>query len=185
MKKLKIAVDMDGVLVDLCTYWLDLYYQKTNELVREEDLVDFDMFKQVKQPKVLNKILLSKHFFSNPKPYKDTLEYFPKLLKDERFEVFIVTQCPRDSERAMFEKRMWLRKYFVDFDQKNFISAHKKYMIDADFLLDDNDRHLEDFRNENKKSVCMSHCYNLNAVCDYRVENWKEFFELITKESDT
>ena len=176
---------MDGVTTNIVTPWLEEYFQRTGERIFEKDVKDFDLFKLVKQPKVFNKILLEKHFFSKPKPYLDVEEYFPKLLKDSRFEVFVLTQCPRDSERAMFEKRMWLKKYFGDaFDQERFISAHYKYTVAGDLLFDDNDKHLKLFREEDlarRISVCMDQPWNQKAESDYRVQNWKEFSELIEK----
>lgn len=182
-RKIRLAIDMDGVCVNLTPYWLDLYFQETGELLKEEELTDFDLFKKVKHPKILDKILLSKRFFSKPQPYKDLMEYFPKLLIDERFEIIILTQIPRNSERAAFEKRMWLKNRFENFDQENFIGAHRKELINCDILLDDNPRHLEQWKNEDRKrlSICMDHSYNKGAQCDYRINNWKEFLVLLNK----
>ena len=175
---------MDGVTTNIVTPWLEEYFQQTGERILEKDIKDFDLFKLVKQPGVLNKILLSKRFFSKPKPHLDVEEYFPKILKDKRFDVFVLTQCPRDSERAMFEKRMWLKKYFGEaFEQERFISAHHKYLIAGDLLLDDHPKHLKLFRDETwaRLSVCFDHPWNQQAECDYRVKSWKEFSELLEK----
>ena len=185
-KKIRLAIDMDGVIVNILQPWLEKYNTETGENIQVEDIKEWDLFKTVKQPKILNKILLSKHFFSTPKPYLDVLDVFPKLLKDERFEVFVLTRVPRGSERGMFEKRMWLKNHF-NFPQENFIAAHKKFMICADLLLDDQIENLRDFKKEDPKrlSVCFDHPYNQGAICDARVKSWKEFSLLLDKIWDT
>ena len=176
-KKIRIALDCDGVIVDLLPTWLDLYNEQTGENVQVSDIKEWDLFKQVKQPKIINKILLSKGFFQKPKPYLDVLEVLPKLLKDERFDIFIVTQVPRSSPYAGWDKREWLRKYLPEFDLEKFISAHHKYLFRADVLLDDHPRHLKQWTEEekNRYSVRMNHIYNNDAECTYSVSSWKEF----------
>lgn len=184
-KKIRLLFDMDGVIVDVTKPWIEEYFQRTGERIFEKDIKQFDLYKLVKRPNIFNEILLEKRFFLKPLPHLDVQEYFPKILKDERFDCFILTQCPCDSERAQFEKRMWLKKYFGDvFEQKRFISAHHKYLVAGNLLLDDNDRHLKMFRDEdriNRISVCFDHFWNQNAECDFRVHNWKEISELLEK----
>ena len=58
-KKIRIALDLDGVIVDLLPTWLSLYNAETGENVLVSDIKEWDLFKQVKQPKILNKLLLS------------------------------------------------------------------------------------------------------------------------------
>src|SRR3990167_1827001 len=181
IKKIRIALDCDGCIVDLLPQWLSMYNQETNENLQVSDIKEWDLFSQVKQPKILNKILLSKGFFQKPEPYLDVLEVLPKLLKDERFDIFIATQVPRSSPYAGWDKREWLRRWLPTFDLEKFISIHHKYLLQTDIILDDHPKHLKQWLDEDstKVSVCMDHLYNREAVCSFRVNDWKEFSELL------
>lgn len=181
LKKLKIFLDCDGVIVSLLPTWLRLYNEQTGENVQVEDIKEWDLFSQVKQPKILNKILLSKKFFQKPEPYLDVLEVLPRLLKDERFDIFILTQVPRQSPYAGWDKREWLRKYLPQFDMERFISAHHKYLLSGKdrIILDDHPRHIKQWTKEGGFAVCFDHPYNQEVKCSRRVNNWKEFKELL------
>ena|SRR3990167_7212405 len=179
IKKIRIALDCDGCIVDLLPQWLSMYNQETNENLQVSDIKEWDLFSQVKQPKILNKILLSKGFFQKPEPYLDVLEVLPKLLKDERFDIFIATQVPRSSPYAGWDKREWLRKWLPEFDLEKFISIHHKYLLRADVILDDHPRHLKQWLEEDgtRTAICMDHLYNKKAVHSARVYSWKGFEE--------
>ena len=183
MKKIRSAIDLDGCVVSLLPLWISLYNEETNENLQVSDIKEWDLFSQVKQPKILNKILLSKKFFQKPEPYLDVLEVLPGLLKDERFDIFISTQVPRSSPYAGWDKREWLRKYLPEFDLEKFISIHHKYLLRADVILDDHPRHLKQWMEEDSTriSIAMDHPYNREAKCSHRVNNWKEFSELLDK----
>lgn len=187
MKKIRIALDMDGVICDLLSEWILEYNLQTNENIQVEDIKEWDLFKQVKQPKIINKILLSKGFFQRPKPYKDVLDVLPRLLKDKRFDIFIVTQVPRSSPYAGWDKREWLRKWLPDFDLEKFISAHHKYLLRADVLLDDHPRHLKQWLEEDgtRTAIVMDHLYNKQAIHSARVYDWKGFEERLELQWNT
>ena len=59
--KIVVAVDQDGVLCDILTHWLSEYNEQTGENITEEDITEWDMFKFVKHPKVLQVLLFLIH----------------------------------------------------------------------------------------------------------------------------
>ena len=181
VRKLKTFLDMDGVICNILLPWLSEYNHQTGENIQVEDIKEWDLFKQVKQPKVLNKILLSKKFFQKPEPYLDMLKVLPRLLKDERFDIYILTQVPRSSPYAGWDKREWLRKYLPQFDMERFISAHHKYLLSGRdrIILDDHPRHLKQWFEEGGTTVCFDHPYNREATCTYRIGNWGAFEQIL------
>ena len=176
-KPLVLLVDMDGVIVNLLAQWLPAYNEETGEDLKEEDIVEFELFKQCKFPDKLQEILLRQHTFFDAPPYKDSIKGLAQVLKDPRFQVYILTQVPRFSIYGLFEKRMWMKKFFPDFNLENVIAAHKKHMVDGDVFFDDNPKHLKEYKKAGKKrvTVCMKHNYNSGAEADYVVETWEEF----------
>ncbi|MBI2449676.1 hypothetical protein HYV49_05260 [Candidatus Pacearchaeota archaeon] len=179
--KITVLFDQDGVLCDLLPSWLSLYNQETGENTKEEEITQFNLYDLVKYPDKLEEALAKKDLFLNVTPYKDCVQYFKKIIKDKAFDVFIVTQVPRCSIYGLYEKRLWMKKYFKKFSTDRIISAHRKYLIDGDILIDDNPKHLKDFREHKpgRISIAMDHPYNRDAECDYRVSNWKALYGIL------
>src|SRR3990167_7352300 len=142
-KKKDFLVDMDGVLVNLISGWLALYRDQTGDNVTPEMITEWRVKKFVKYPDKLSKILNKCFFFYEAQPNKDVIEWFTKLLNDDRFRITILTQAPIDAPTAAFDKRLWMQKWFPTFNVHNMIFAHNKYMVNGDLIIDDNPVHLE------------------------------------------
>lgn len=182
-KKITCLIDLDNILVDFVPYWLDEYNKLSGENVKEEDICEYELRKYVKYPDLLDSILNDSGFFLGPKPMPGALEYFDKLIKDERFEVIVVTQPPRNATSAVKDKREWMQTYFPHFDLTHMVFTHKKYLVRGKILFDDSPGHLEEWRACNPLGLTARITYNYNAFCKtdwvfMKKENaWREFYE--------
>lgn len=114
-------------------------------------------------------------FFLNLKPIPDAIEYLSKLMTDG-YDILIVT-CPPNGI-SMMDKKKWCEKYLSFIPKENIIMTCRKDLIKADLIFDDSPTNLESF---NGIKVCMNRPYNKNAICDYRVDSWGEFYNLINR----
>src|SRR3990167_3803082 len=179
-RKKDILVYLDGVLVNLLDYWLQIYNYETDDKVTPDMVTEWEISKFVKYPDKFSKILNRCFFFLEAPPNKDAVEWFTKLLDENKFRITIVTQAPIDAPTASFDKRQWMKKWFPKFNAHNMIFAHHKYMIKGDMIIDDNPVHLEK-ADQNIITVVFDQLYNKGIKADYRVSTWKEFYELVNE----
>ena len=109
MKKLRIFIDMDGVLAD--------FQKAANDLPK--DIAHPDL--------VLD--------FSKFDPIPGAREGVDKLL-DMGHDLFIASTPPWNNPAAWGQKRDWINKHFPELKRKVFLT-HRKDLLDGDILIDD------------------------------------------------
>lgn len=180
MKKIKsIALDMDGVIVDMLDSLLKECEKRDLSYVPNKlDIFDWDFSKAFNKEdkEKVDEIFHEKGFFFNLKPMEDAIESIKFLNK--KYDLYITTAIPKDSEYAYQDKKNWVRKNLPFLNIRNFIGITPKEIIFTDILLDDGPHNLEKFK---FISVKFKHNYNLFAKSDFSVANWKEFIYLINK----
>ena len=88
----------------------------------------------------------------------------------ERFEVFITTAA-MDVPCSFTPKFDWLRRHFPFIPTSNIVFCGDKSIILADYLIDDNTRHLSKFRGE---GIIYTAPHNVNETRFRRVNNWED-----------
>lgn|SRR3990167_1228030 len=184
-RKQRLLVDMDGVCVALSQYWFDIYNSETGDNLTFDMVEVWELSSYAKYPDKMSEILNRPDFFYNAPPNKDAIEYFSKLIEENKFRINILTQAPINSVTAVHDKRRWMEKYFPKFNIHNMIFAHNKFLVSGDFLLDDHPHHLLSWKKEdpsNRISVAFDYKYNRMVDVDYRVSSWKEFYSLVNEQ---
>ncbi len=142
MSKKIIAVDMDGILVDLLGKWLGSINREHGLNVKSEDIDDWEMGNCVKlKPlgkKVYEYLERPGFFFDDVQPIPGAIEGFNALRKLPDSHVIIVTSAT-SKEHPVVGKLHWLKKFLPDFSQKDVIFAYHKHLIKADVWIDDSD----------------------------------------------
>ena len=114
MNKLRIFVDMDGVIADFQAE-VERYKKEhgLEKLHRPELKIDYD------------KIPV----------YPGARKAITKLIEDGH-DIFIATTPPWDRPDAWAHKRDWIMEHFPELKKKMFLT-HRKDLLDGDVLIDD------------------------------------------------
>lgn len=137
MQKLTVLVDMDGILVDLTTYWLSHIYEEHDILVGIDEIDQWSLHKcgglVSLKPTQVYAYLQQPGFFRHAPALPGAIEGLRKL--NDLYNVVIVSS-PSGPISAK-EKYEWLAEHapFLKLDQ--IILANQKTLVRGDVLIDD------------------------------------------------
>lgn len=141
MRKLKVAVDLDGVIWDLVTPWVEWYNKRYGDNLCYDDITNYDMklfFTKCGKDEVYEP-LSNPYFWNCVNPYK-TSEEALKLLNDN-YELYIATSTSFLTPKEKLSRFLNLFP-FIDHDQ--IIMIHNKKLLNVDYLIDDYIYNLKD-----------------------------------------
>ncbi len=165
----RIAIDMDEVIADFLPKHLSIFNKKCDENVSPSDLLG----KKLRdiRPNLVHEILeiiREPGFFRDLKPIPDSQKVIEELSRS--YEIFITTAA-MEFPTSFTAKYEWLKEYFGFIDEMNFVFCGDKSIINADFLIDDNVRHFENFRG---KGIIFTAPHNIHEKSYDRINSWKE-----------
>jgi 5'(3')-deoxyribonucleotidase len=140
---MRIAADLDGVVVDLHEAWLDEYHRISGHRLWKEDITDWDMGKFFRPEYAVQAfgMLKEPHLFRACRPIEGALEAILSL-RILGHEVFFVTAGPLE---VAAEKYVWLlQRKFLD-SPDDLIVSRQKHRIHADALIEDSPTNLDKF----------------------------------------
>lgn len=177
---LTILVDVDNVLENLNTVWVQGLNKKYGTDVKTEDITDWDITKFFPG--------LSKSQVFSPLHKKQTwdhLEVMPgsqdmiKRLINEGHKIILVTAS---HPQTVLYKFGFLDKHFPFIPFKDVIVTARKQMVKGDVLIDDAPHNLE---GGEYKGILMDMPYNKSYDESQkgfvRVHNWNEIYKAINK----
>jgi 5'-nucleotidase len=166
----RIAIDMDEVVADTMARYLELYN------------ADFGM-------ELTPAHFHGHHFFDviDPSHRSGALEYFSRedffadipvmpgsaeVVRDlaEQYEIFITTAA-MDVPCSFNAKFHWLQRHFPFIPTSRIVFCGDKSIIAADYMIDDNVRHLENFRGE---AILYTAPHNVHETRFRRVNDWED-----------
>lgn len=172
----RIAIDMDDVLAKTTHVIID----RINEIVQgqftyEELLTSTSQYKQEFYNHYLthNSFLWEPGFFENIPVNEDAVEIVKKL--QQQYEIFIVSAAT-EFPNSLKEKLTWMEKHFPFITWKHIVFCGHKYMIQADYLIDDHEKNLHTFTGT---PLLYTAPHNLHITDFKRVNNWKEIEKLL------
>ena len=173
--RLRIAIDMDEVMADSLTRHLQLYNDEFGANLRKQDLQGKPLHLTVPEAhrRRIDEIALSDGFFWD----LDVMPGCQEVIRDltERFDVFIVTAA-MEFPNSFLPKHAWLQEHFPFLDIRNVVYCGDKSIVDADIMIDDRIRNLEQFEG---MRILFSAPHNLNEKRFLRVNSWKEVRALL------
>lgn len=194
MKKLRLMVDSDSVVVDLVGPWCEEYNKLYHDnLTPEKFGKDFGGIDKIVKPECGKKvydIFKQEGFFENLKPLDGAIEGLEELNK--RHDLYIVTAYSGTPNSAK-GKVAWYQNNcpFLDLD-KSMILIRDKFLLRGDVMIDDSLKNLKAFYEEQRLhrdvtdpfyTVCYSAPHNGNAAfenyVDFVAGNWSELLDVI------
>lgn len=180
MKSLTILVDVDNVLEDLNTAWVNAVNLKYGTSVRPNDIVEWEIqkfFPTLTRSQVYSP-LHTKELWEGLEPLRDSQKYLERLINDGH-KVVVVTSCHPDT---IAYKYRFLSKYFPFISFTNVITASQKQLIRGDVLIDDAPHNLKDGL---YKGILMSAYHNADFDAEangfIRVKDWKAIYQVISQ----
>lgn len=183
MKKLRIAVDADGTLYDLCTSWFQLFTDRFGrEPVPLEQCVHYnphlclgDGGSQVPhhEEKVLYDLLHTPGLFQSLTPYAGALEAL-RQLHDAGHEIYIAS-APAGPQSA-YEKMRAFERDLPFVDRKHVFLGHHKHLLDVDVIVDDSPDVVRKFRDTVRLGIEQpwNSAEIHRSLWDFLAPSWRE-----------
>jgi len=165
----RVAIDMDDVMADATQQYLDYYNAEFNQKLSKSSLLAgqkaYDIIPSQHRERMRNYVYRI-GFFSHLKPLAHSQEVIAKL--NQHYEVFIATAA-MEVPNSFQEKYAWLSHHFPFLDPMRFVFCGHKYMLDVDYLIDDNPKHFTHFKGQ---GLLFSASHNLLEDSYVRVNDW-------------
>ena len=175
MKKLTILCDMDGIITDLLTKWLNRYNDEHGDDLTIADIKDPQVHKAVK-PSVdtdIYRYIEEPDFFDDLKPIPGAIKSLTSLHM-EGHDVFIAT-AHADNPQCASAKIRWVQEH-LGFSRKQVILIHSKHMLKGDVFIDDTPKKLKAYRESWPKAKVLTIAYPYNQAAkkhvDLMAESW-------------
>ncbi|MCU0470346.1 MAG: 5'-3'-deoxyribonucleotidase [Arcicella sp.] len=168
----RIAIDMDDVMAETA--------QKIINIVNNANGTNWTKESVGKNHPEFNThylphrdVLFEKGFFRDIPVMADAQEVIKKL--HEKYEIFVVSAA-NEFPLSLSEKLEWLEEHFPFIGWKYTVFCGHKYMVKADYLIDDQPRNLATFEG---KGLLFDAPHNQDITDFQRVHSWKEIEKLL------
>lgn len=178
MKKLTVLVDVDDVIWDFLSVWVQYLNRMSGKSFSIFDITEWriDQFYPSLQQKQMMSPLSEKDFWSYVQPMPGAQDTLKKII-DDGHRVVLVTASGSDTLKY---KVRHLLSLFPFFSEKDIIIAHDKSLIYGDVMIDDGPHNLE---HTSCVPVLFSRPHNLSCDAENRgwnrVDSWSEIYRLI------
>ena len=166
----RIAIDMDEVVADTIAHFLERYNEEFALALTPEDFHGkhvFEVIEKAHQPRA-REYFQTEDFFAQIPVMPGSPEVVEALM--EKYEVFITTAA-MDVPCSFQAKFEWLQRFFSFIPSSNVVFCGDKSIIAADYMIDDNIRHLTRFRGE---GIIYTAPHNVLETRFRRVSNWED-----------
>lgn len=166
--KKRIAIDMDNVMADVTTQFIEWYYKATGTKVDLTKMVGKEETDGFPDPKLARSFVFEPGFFETLPVMADSQRVVARL--NESYEVFIVSAA-MEFPNSLIEKYHWMQKHFPFISWRQLVLCGSKAIIKADYMIDDHLKNLDFFDGE---KLLFSAPHNLTVTGYNRFDNWKQ-----------
>ena len=163
----KLLVDMDGVLANVYSQFLDFDEQEFGVRQSLESIMgkqEAEVFKNERH------YLHTKGFFRNAPLIEGCVDVVKELNK--KYELFIVSAA-MEFPNSLTEKTEWLAEHFPFISWKQIVFCGLKTVIRGDIMIDDYCRNLDPFEGQTILFT-QPHNFGMNNKRHTRVSSWDE-----------
>lgn len=175
-----ILIDMDDVMTDLLTPWVEYLNEKHNLSVYTQDITAWDMsqfFPSLSKEEIYQP-LDEEDFWKTVKPHEGAVYHINKLC--EEYKVYIVTATSLNNIKYKVDHI--IKPYFPFINPRNIIVSNNKQMISGDVLIDDNINNLLGGKYD---KILFSRPHNYTYLSkDYPIviaDGWEDCYKKIHK----
>lgn len=163
-----IAIDMDNVIADVATHFIDLYEKETGVRIPHETLNGISEADAFSDKTAVERYLFTPGFFRTLPLMPGAQEALKELQQD--FEIYIVSAA-MEFPLSLSEKKEWLAEHFPFISWRNIVFCGDKSIIGTDYLVDDHLKNLDYFKG---KPLLFTAGHNINIRKHTRLNNWEE-----------
>ncbi|HVX48887.1 MAG TPA: hypothetical protein VHB48_01980 [Chitinophagaceae bacterium] len=167
---MRILVDMDEVLADAISRFIDWYERDFGIRYTEEQFMGTKLANVV--PEEHRETV--KNYPHHPGFFKDlpVIENSRLVLEElnKRHEIFIATAA-MEFKHSLYDKFEWLDEHFPFIHWKRRIMCGDKSILKADVLIDDHDFNLSVFSG---RAIMFTAPHNVHFTSYERISNWKD-----------
>ncbi|WP_215240034.1 5' nucleotidase, NT5C type [Dyadobacter helix] len=167
-RKKTIAIDMDNVLVDIETNWINWYERELGVRVTREAMRGIPEDQAFPDPEAARKLLYQPGFFRGAPLMEGALEALEELNRE--YEIYIVSAA-MEFPNSLLEKHDWIAEHFPFISWRNIVLCGDKSVIATDYMIDD---HLKNLDFCKGIPVLFTAGHNIHVTKYTRVNNWKE-----------
>lgn len=175
MKKLRVVLDMDDVIVETCPELIKRTNKKYGLNLRVEDITDWDLTKV--QPKGVDMLQFfrERNFYNNLKLVPLSLYYIKKIV-DRGHDVIISSAAYLEGYES---KYLYIRKFLSFIPKDNIMFGSRKDIIDGDVMLDDAIHNIKN--SKCKYPIIFTRPWNIKYKerNKLRISSYKEFFDKV------
>jgi 5'(3')-deoxyribonucleotidase len=169
MDKLRIAIDMDEVIADPLTKFIQIYRQEHGFIFTDEEMYGKE-FRELLPPELshtLREYINRKGFFRDLELIPGSREVVQQLC--QKYDVFIVSAAT-EFPNSLEDKLHWLADHFPFISWTNIIFCGYK-IVKTDIMIDDRIRNFIGF---DGRKLLFTSPHNV-GITDYeRVNTWDE-----------
>lgn len=171
-----IAIDMDGVLADVYSQFIDMHFQETGERLNLEKLKGLT---EKEAFPYLYTHVNAKGFFKNVPLIPGAKKALQNL--QAKYRLFIVSAAT-EFPLSLTEKQTWLNLHFPFISWKQMVFCGSKEIIQTDIMIDDHFKNLDTFSGE---SYLFTQPHNaLSSPGKHkRVNSWEEVENILLHHS--
>ena len=160
----RILIDMDGILCDLLTPWLELYNTDHGDSISISNIKTFELWRETKIGKEMDDYLLRPGLYRNLQPLAGAKEGV-KALHDLGLEIFICTSMGTNPN-CIPEKSLWLDEHLPYIDHRHRIYTGAKHCCYGRYLIDDSPAKAREWKLDNPhgKALAIEYPYNIDEA---------------------
>jgi 5'(3')-deoxyribonucleotidase len=182
-QKMRVKVDIDGVLRNTFSAMIDLYNNEFGESLKVTDIISYDS--DVSFPLIREKLgKPGNTWFFKEHPRECFLApAFPGVsealsnLRSKGWEIVICTNQPTEAGRRY--TLQFLEDNKIPYDELHFTKS--KHLVAGDYLIDDAPEFLTAPSQELESRICIDYPFNQGIPSDFRVKSLIEAVKILSE----
>lgn len=187
--RLKIGIDIDGVITDFVSTFIEVINEKYNIRFGHEDVKEHDLYKVLGISEDEAKKLIIETLDKDLQPQPYAIDELNKLNREH--DIFLITARPHNTRNIT---EQWLYKHGIKYKELIYLDEGKKHKLKEqsnlklDVIIDDNLKDIINWIDKVQLIIILNHPWNksLNIKNNFiRAYNWIHISEILDKHGNS